>query len=139
MQLQKTYHPKASELTRKWHLFDANGKVLGRMSSEISQILQGKHKAYYTKGADCGDFVIVINASKVRTTGKKAEQLIYFRYTGHTGGDKYKSYKEILASKPEDIIISAVSGMLPKNKMRAVMLKRLKIYAGDTHPHAAQI
>ncbi|MBU0952100.1 MAG: 50S ribosomal protein L13 [Elusimicrobia bacterium] len=137
--MQKTYQPRVIDVKRKWHLMDANDKVLGRMATEISKILQGKHKPDYSKDTDCGDFIVLINASKVRVTGKKAEQLIYFRHTGHTGGDKYASYKNIFAKKPEEIIVSAVSGMLPKNKLRDVMLKRLKIYKDETHPHVAQL
>ncbi|OGS27747.1 MAG: 50S ribosomal protein L13, partial [Elusimicrobia bacterium RIFOXYB2_FULL_48_7] len=129
--MQKTYQPTSAEVSRKWHLLDANDKVLGRMACAISKMLQGKQKPSFSKDTDCGDFVVVINASKVKVTGKKAEQLVYFRHTGHVRGDKYTQYKNILAKKPEEIIISAVSGMLPKNRLRDVMLKRLKIYVGD--------
>jgi len=129
----------AVKIMRQRHRLDANGKAPGRLATEISRLLMGKHKPDYSKDTDCGDFIVLINASKVRVTGKKAEQVIYFRHTGHTGGDKYASYRNIFAKKPEDIIISAVSGMLPKNRLRDVRLKRLKIYKDDIHPHAAQI
>jgi len=117
---------------------DADGKVLGRMAARIATILTGKHKPIYTAHVDTGDFVIVTNASKVRLTGAKAETKRYWRYSGYPGGLHSRSFEEVLKTKPERIIREAVYGMLPKNKLAQVRMRKLKIYAGAEHPHAAQ-
>ncbi|MDI6641243.1 MAG: 50S ribosomal protein L13 [Elusimicrobiota bacterium] len=131
----RSYYPKATDIRRDWHLIDATDKVLGRLSTQIAGILLGKHKPYYTRGVDCGDFVVVINSSKIKVTGKKPEQKIYFRHSGYVGGDKYIPFGKLFKQYPEKVLYLAVKGMLPKNKLRKKLLKRLKIYSGDTHPH----
>lgn len=134
----KTYIPKLAEIERKWHLVDAEGKILGRLASRIAQILSGKDKPIYTPHLDVGDFVVVINAEKVKVTGGKEEKKIYYRHTGYPGGLKERTYEELLSKKPQDIIRKAVRGMLPKNKLGRQMFKKLKVYAGSEHPHQAQ-
>ncbi len=134
----KTFLAKMQDVQRKWWLVDADGLVLGRMAAKIAPILMGKTKPTYTPHADCGDFVIVINADKIRVTGKKAEQLEYDYYTYHPGGHKYVSFGEMMARKPERVIELAVRRMLCQNKLTAYMLKRLKIFRGDKHDHTAQ-
>ena len=134
----KSYISKPADVNRKWYIIDAEGKTLGRLSTEIARILRGKHKVTYTPHVDGGDFVIVINAEKILVTGKKAEQKVYRHHTGYIGNMKEIPYKRMLDEKPEEIIISSVRGMLPKSKLRAPMLKRLRVYAGNEHPHTAQ-
>lgn len=134
----KSYISKPADVNRKWYLIDAEGKTLGRLSTEIANILRGKRKVTFTPHVDGGDFVVIINAEKIVVTGKKAEQKVYRHHTGYIGNMKEISYKRMLEEKPEEIIISAVRGMLPKNKLRAPMMKRLRVYAGAEHPHAAQ-
>lgn len=134
----KSFVAKPLEVERKWFVVDAEGKTLGRLSSEIAKILRGKHKPIYTPHVDTGDFVIVINAEKIEVSGKKADQKVYRHHTGFLGGLKEKSYKEMLAKKPEEIISQAVKGMLPKNSLGKQMFKKLKVYAGPDHDHAAQ-
>jgi len=134
----KTYIPKLAEIERKWHLVDAEGKILGRLASRIAQILSGKDKPIYTPHLDVGDFVVVINAEKVKVTGGKEEKKIYYRHTGYPGGLKERTYEELLSKKPQDIIRKAVRGMLPKNKLGRQMFKKLKVYTGSEHPHQAQ-
>ena len=134
----KTYVPKKEEIQKKWYVVDATGKVLGRLASRIAAILRGKHKPIYSPHLDCGDCVIVINADKIRLTGKKWEKKIYYWHTGYPGGLKQRTAKEIFQRRPEELIIRAVRGMLPKNKLRDRMMKHLKVYAGPEHPHAAQ-
>ncbi len=134
----KSYISKPAEVNRKWYLVNAEGKTLGRLSTEIARILRGKHKVTYTPHVDGGDFVVVVNADKVVVTGKKAEQKVYRHHTGYIGNLKEISYKRMLQEKPEEIITAAVRGMLPKSKLRAPMMKRLRVYAGGEHPHAAQ-
>ncbi len=134
----KTYIPKLAEIERKWHLVDAEGKILGRLASRIAQILSGKDKPIYTPHLDVGDFVVVINAEKVKVTGGKEEKKIYYRHTGYPGGLKERTYEELLSKRPEDIIRKAVRGMLPKNKLGRQMFKKLKVYTGSEHPHQAQ-
>ena len=131
----KSYISKPADVNRKWYIIDAEGKTLGRLSTEIARILRGKHKVTYTPHVDGGDFVIVINAEKILVTGKKAEQKVYRHHTGYIGNMKEIPYKRMLDEKPEEIIISSVRGMLPKSKLRAPMLKRLRVYAGNEHPH----
>ncbi len=134
----KTFRIKPYEVKREWFLVDAKGKVLGRLASEIAKILMGKHKVYFQRDVDCGDFVVVINAEKVRVTGKKLEQKIYYRHSGYPGGLKEIPLKRMLEEKPEEVIRLAVKRMLPKNRLGHRMLKRLKVYRGQSHPHQAQ-
>jgi len=134
----KTFYPKENIINRSWYLINATDKVLGRLSTQIVRILLGKHKPYYTPGVDCGDFVVVINSNKIKFTGKKLQEKIYFRHSGYIGGDKYITLDKLFSSKPEKVLYLAVKGMLPKNKLRKRWLKRLKIYSGDTHPHGRQ-
>jgi large subunit ribosomal protein L13 len=134
----RTYSPKASEITRSWHVVDAEGMVLGRVATEVARILRGKHKPIYAPHMDTGDFVIVVNADKIVLTSGKADTKLVRRHTGYPGGLKSRTYGEVLAAKPEDAIRRTVKGMLPKNRLGAQMLKKLKVYAGPDHPHAAQ-
>lgn len=134
----KTYHAKPGEVEREWLLVDATDMVLGRLASEIAQILKGKRKPTYTPHVDTGDFVVVINAEKIRLTGKKAEQKNYYSHSGFPGGLKEVSFQRMLARHPERIIEKAVKGMLPKNTLGRAMNRKLKVYAGPEHPHQAQ-
>jgi len=134
----KTYSVKANEIKREWYLINAEGKTLGRLASEIAKILKGKHKPIYSPHLDCGDYVIVINAEKIRVTGRKLDQKIYYRHSGYPGGLKSITLREQLARHPERVIKAAVKGMLPKNRLGRKMLKKLKVYAGASHPHQAQ-
>jgi large subunit ribosomal protein L13 len=134
----KTYHAKPGEVEREWLVVDATDMVLGRLSTEIAQILKGKRKPQYTPHVDTGDFVIVINAEKIRLTGNKAETKIYYSHSGYIGGLKEVSFKRMLEKHPERIIEKAVKGMLPKNTLGRAMNRKLKVYAGPNHPHVAQ-
>ena len=134
----KTYVPKKTEIKKNWYLVDAEGKILGRLASKIAQVLSGKNKPIYTPFLDTGDFVVVINAKKVKVTGNKEKKKIYYHYSGYPGGMKEIVYEKLLEKKPALIIQKAVRGMLPKNKLRSKMLKKLKIYAGPEHRHQAQ-
>ena len=134
----KTYHAKPGEVEREWLVIDATDVVLGRLASRVAQILKGKTKPQYTPHIDTGDFVIIINAEKVRLTGNKAETKIYYSHSGFIGGLKEVSYERMLAKHPERIIEKAVKGMLPKNTLGRAMNRKLKVYAGPNHPHAAQ-
>ena len=134
----KTYVPKMTDIDRKWFVVDAEGKVLGRLASEIAQILRGKHKPMYTPHLDVGDYVVVINAEKVRLTGNKAEDKAYFRHTGYMGGEKFIPFKDMIEKHPDRVIELAVKGMLPKNNLGRLMRRKLKVYAGPNHPHEAQ-
>ena len=129
---------KPKEVERKWYVIDAEGQNLGRMASQIASILRGKNKPIYTPHVDCGDYVIVINADKVAVTGKKRSEKIYKRHTGYPGGLRETTLAEMRAKKPEEVIIHAVKGMMPKGKLGRQMFKKLKVYAGPEHPHAAQ-
>jgi large subunit ribosomal protein L13 len=131
----KTFTPKKGNIERRWYLVDATDKVLGRLASRISLILQGKHKPYYAPHLDMGDFVVVINAEKVRVTGTKLQDKKYRSHSGYPGRLKEKNLKELLVTKPEDVMIKAVSGMLPKNKLAREMIKKLKVYRGSEHMH----
>ncbi|MDR3048947.1 MAG: 50S ribosomal protein L13 [Elusimicrobiota bacterium] len=135
---KKTYLPKVDGIERKWHLIDAYGKVLGRLSVEIAALLRGKRKVIYTNHIDCGDFVVVVNAKKIVLTGKKLDQKTYFTYSGYPGGGKYTPYSVLMEKAPEKALFAAVKGMLPKNKLADKQLKRLKVYQGDSHIHSAQ-
>lgn len=134
----KTYFPKASEVKREWLLVDAEGKTLGRLASRIAYLLRGKHKPYFSPHLDTGDFVVVINAEKVRLTGKKAEQKTYFKHSGYLGGWRLVPFKEMIQKHPERVIQHAVWGMLPKNRLGRKIFKKLKVYRGNEHPHQAQ-
>ena len=134
----KTYSAREEDIERQWYVVDAQGKTLGRLSSEIAKILRGKHKPIYTPHVDCGDYVVVVNAEKVWTTGRKLDQKIYYRHSGYPGGLKQITLREQLNRFPERAIEHAVKGMLPKNRLGRRMFKKLKVYAGAEHPHAAQ-
>ena len=134
----KSYIAKPAEVERKWYVIDAEDKTLGKIASEVASILRGKKKPIYTPHVDTGDYVIVINAEKVRVTGKKEEQKIYKSHSGYPGGLKETTLRELRAKKPEEIIRHAVKGMMPKGKLGRQMFKKLKVYAGQEHPHTAQ-
>jgi len=133
-----TYFPKQGEIVRKWYVVDASGQTLGRLASQVARILMGKESPRYTPFLDTGDHVIVINAEKVRTTGVKAEQKVYQRYTGYPGGLRTESFTRRMERKPEAVIEAAVKRMLPKNKLATHMLSKLNVYQGEKHPHQAQ-
>ena len=135
MMTQFTQPTKISEIERVWHLADVKGKILGRTATEIAKLLIGKGKPYFAKNLDCGDFVVVINAKEVDVSGKKETDKVYTRYSGYPGGLRKITVKELRQRKPEEIIRHAVSGMLPKNKLRASMLKRLYVYSGEENPY----
>ncbi len=134
----KTYTAKAQDVERKWYVVDAQGKTLGRLATQIATILRGKHKPIYTPNVDCGDYVIVINAEKVSVTGQKLDQKKYYRHSGYPGGLREVTLRDQLKKFPERVIETAVKGMLPKSKLGRQMYKKLKVYAGPNHPHAAQ-
>ena len=134
----KTTMAKANEVDRKWYVVDAEGKVLGRLATEVANILRGKNKPIYTPHVDTGDYVIVINAEKVKLTGSKWDDKIHAYHTGYPGGRREVAYKEIREKPPERVIEYAVKGMLPKNRLGRSMFTKLKVYAGSEHPHAAQ-
>ena len=134
----KTYHTPVKEIERKWFIVDAENKILGRLASEIAIRLRGKHKPNFSPHMDVGDFIVVVNAEKVKLTGNKLDDKIYYRHSGWIGGIKQRSAKELLEKKPTELLKSAVEGMLTKNSLGRKQLKKLKIYAGADHPHAAQ-
>ncbi len=134
----KTYTPEAKDIERGWYLVNAEGKTLGRLASEIAKVLRGKHKPIYTPHLDCGDYVIVINADKVRVTGRKLDQKMYYRHSGYPGGLKSISLRNQLQKHPERVLEAAVRGMLPKNRLGRKMMRKLKVYAGESHRHQAQ-
>lgn len=134
----KSYMAKPNEIDRKWYLIDAEGKVLGRLASEVASILRGKNKPIYTPHVDTGDFVIIINADKVKLTGKKLDQKEYRYHTGYPGGLKSVPYRRMMSKNPEKAIQLAVKGMLPKNSLGRQMFKKLKVYSGPEHNHEAQ-
>lgn len=134
----KTYQAKKEEVEHQWYLVDAEGKVLGRLATELAKILRGKNKPIYTPHVDTGDFVIVVNAGKVALTGKKMKDKIYYHHTGYPGGIRKMTAEKLLAKKPTEMIRIAVKGMLPKNSLGRQMIQKLKIYAGAKHPHEAQ-
>ena len=134
----KTYMAKTGEITSKWWLVDANEKILGRLSSEIAVILMGKHRATYTPHVDTGDHVVVINAEKVAVTGRKAQNKMYYAHSGYPGGLKETNFEKLIAHKPEMVLEKAVKGMLPKGPLGRAMFRKMKVYAGAEHSHAAQ-
>jgi large subunit ribosomal protein L13 len=135
---RQTYFAKAGDVTPRWHHVDAEGRVLGRIATEIATVLMGKHRPEYTPHVDCGDFVVVTNCEKVVLTGRKAEQKTQVAYSGYPGGLKSRTYAQVLQRHPERLMEDAVRRMLPKNRLGRQMLKKLKIYAGPDHPHHAQ-
>lgn len=134
----KTFSAKAHEVNHEWFVVDAKDKVLGRLATKIAHTLRGKHKTIYTPHVDTGDFVVVTNADKLVVTGKKTLQKIYYRHTGYPGGIYSRTFNQMLEKAPEKILINAVKGMLPKGPLGYAMIKKLKVYAGEEHPHAAQ-
>jgi large subunit ribosomal protein L13 len=138
MNNNKTFMAKENEVDKRWYVVDAAGLVVGRLATELADRLRGKHKPIFTPYNDTGDFIVVVNADKVRFTGRKLEQKLYTRYTGFIGGLRQATAKSVLASKPREIIMHAVKGMLPKNSLGRRQLKKLKVYAGPEHPHSAQ-
>jgi len=139
MKRTKTYSLKQGEISKAWHVVDAEGQTLGRLSTEVARLLMGKHKPTYTSHLDMGDFVIVVNAEKIRVTGKKLDDKIYYRHTGYVGGLKETTLGDMLKRKPRQVIEKAVKGMLPRNKLARHQLGHLKVYAGPDHPHLAQV
>ena len=133
-----TYFPKAGEIEKKWHLINAEGQILGRLATFVAKVLTGKSKPVYTKHEDVGDFVVIVNADKVVLTGKKGIEKVYRHHSGYPGGLKTVGITELQKKAPERVILEAVDGMLPKNKLRSVYLKKLKVYSGNEHPHEAQ-
>ncbi len=136
--MQKTYYPKPSEVAHDWYVVDAAGQNLGRLTTQVARLLLGKYKPQFTPGVDIGDFVIIINAEKIAVTGKKLDDKFYYRHSGYPGGMKQISLRDQLERFPERVIRSAVWGMLPHNRYGRKLMKKLKIYAGPDHPHAAQ-
>ena len=134
----KTKSYKNTDLDKKWLLLDARDETLGRLSSKIASILMGKNKAQYTPHNDLGDYVVVVNAEKIRVTGNKDIQKKYYKHTGYPGGLKSSTFSEIIEKNPENVILKAVKGMLPKNKLSSSMISKIKVYEGDNHPHAGQ-
>ncbi|MCL4475577.1 MAG: 50S ribosomal protein L13 [Nitrospirae bacterium] len=134
----RTQFAKKNEVERKWYLFDAKDRVLGRLAARIATYLRGKNKPIFTPNTDTGDFVVVVNAGKIKLTGKKLDDKVYYHHSGYIGGIKAATAKERMDSDPEGIIMDAVWGMLPKNRLGRAMLKKLKVYRGSEHPHAAQ-
>jgi len=134
----RTYSTKAKDVERKWWVVDAADKTLGRVATEAASLLMGKHKPLYSPNIDTGDYVVVVNAANVRVTGKKPEQKIYYRYSGYPGGLKSPSFKEVFSKDPTRVIELAVKGMLPHTRLGRSMIKKLKVYAGNDHPHQAQ-
>lgn len=134
----KTFSAKDEDVERAWHLVDAEGKILGRLATQLAMILRGKTKPIYTPHVDTGDFVVVVNADKIRVTGKKLSDKFYYRYTGYPSGLRSINVERLLATKPTAVLKNAVKGMLPKNTLGRKMFKKLKVYAGPDHPHEAQ-
>jgi large subunit ribosomal protein L13 len=136
---KKTYLPKQNAIERKWHLIDASGKVLGRLAVEVAALLRGKGKIFYTNHIDCGDFVVVTNASKIVLTGRKLDQKTYFTFSGYPGGAKLTPYSVLMAKNPQKALLAAVKGMLPKNKLANRQISRFKVFKDDKHNHSAQL
>ncbi len=134
----KSYMARPLEVERKWYVVDAEGQTLGRLASEIAKVLRGKNKPQYTPHVDVGDFVVVVSADRLVVTGKKAEQKVYRRHSGYPGGLKTTSYERMMERRPEEVLRKAVYGMMPKNRLARRQMRKLKIYAGAEHPHAAQ-
>lgn len=135
---KQTYFFKKDEIEKKWYLLNANGKTLGRLASRVASVLRGKHKPTFTPNSDVGDFVIIVNADKVKLTGKRSELKEYFHYTGFPGGARVEKVKNLMKNKPEKVLIHAIKGMIPHNRLGRRIIKKLKVYAGPDHPHQAQ-
>lgn len=133
-----TYSAKEADIIRKWFVVDANGKTLGRLATVVASVLKGKTKPIYTTHVDTGDFVIIVNADKIHLTGKKLDQKMYYSHSGYPGGLKSVTAGTLMKTKPEDVLMRAVEGMLPKTRLGKQMLSKLKVYAGSKHPHSAQ-
>ncbi len=134
----KSYTPKPSDIEHQWHVIDASGKILGKLATQVAGLLMGKHKPIFSRNLDTGDFVIIINAAKVRVTGNKAKQKLYYRHSGYPGGFKSISLENMMQTHPTRVIEHAIKGMLPHTRLGASMMKKLRVYADDTHPHQAQ-
>jgi len=134
----KTYSTKASDIKRQWHVIDASDKILGKLATQVAGLLMGKHKPIFSPNLDTGDFVVVVNADKVRVTGNKMKQKVYYRHSGYPGGLKSITLERMMQTNPTRVIEHAVKGMLPHNRLGASMIKKLRVYTGDTHPHLAQ-
>ena len=134
----KTYSVKIAEIKREWHVMDASGEILGRLATDVAKLLMGKHKPIFSRNLDTGDYVVVVNAEKIRVSGNKLKTKIYYHHTGYPGGIKEITLERALKTKPIWVIEHAVRGMLPKNRLGAQMLKKLKVYVGGVHPHLAQ-
>jgi len=134
----KTFHAKKEDIVKTWYLIDANGRILGRLATEIAKILRGKDKAIFSPHLDTGDFVIVVNAEKIKLTGDKLKGKVYYHHSGYPGGLKTITAEKLLAKRPEELIRRAVKGMLPKNRLGRKVFKKLKVYTGPNHPHEAQ-
>jgi large subunit ribosomal protein L13 len=139
MKRSKTYSLKAKEIEKDWHVIDATGQTLGRLASRVAHLLMGKHKPTYTPHLDMGDYVVVINAEKVRVTGKKLTDKVYYRHSGYMGGLKMRTLREMLERRPTRVVELAVRGMLPHNRLGRRLYRHLKVYAGPDHPHTAQV
>ena len=135
----KTYSTKAKDIERQWHVIDASGKILGKLATEVANLLMGKHKPMFVPHMDTGDYVVVLNAGKVRVTGKKRTQKTYYRHSGYPGGLKSETFEQMITNHPTRVIELAVKGMLPHNSLGRAMLRKLKVYTGDSHPHQAQV
>jgi large subunit ribosomal protein L13 len=133
-----TYFFKNEDISKKWFLVDAKDQTLGRLASKVAHVLRGKHKPSFTPNSDTGDFVIVINADKIKMTGKRPELKEYFHYTGYPGGATFESFKDLMKTNPERVVTHAIKGMIPHNRLGRVIIKKLKVYAGADHPHSAQ-
>jgi len=134
----RTYSVKASDIRREWHVIDASDRILGRLATEVAKLLMGKHKPSFTRNLDVGDFVVILNAGKVRLSGNKSKQKVYYRHSGYPGGLKSITFEKLMQSYPERAVEYAVRGMLPRNRLGASMMKKLRVYVGDKHPHRAQ-
>ena len=134
----KTYSVKVSEIKREWHVIDASDKILGRLATEVAKLLMGKHKPMFCRNLDVGDFVVVLNAEKVRVSGDKARQKVYYRHSGYPGGLKSVTFEKLMQTHPTRAVEYAVKGMLPHNRLGESIIKKLKVYVGDKHPHLAQ-
>jgi len=134
----KTYSTKPSDVKREWHVIDASDKILGRMATQVAKLLMGKHRSIFARHLDTGDFVVIINADKVRVTGNKLKQKVYYRHSGYPGGLKSVTLERMMQTKPAWVIEHAVRGMLPRNSLGDKMIKKLKVYTSDTHPHLGQ-
>ena len=135
----KTYTPSAKDIVHEWHVIDASDKMLGRLAVQVARLLMGKHKAIYAPHIDTGDYVVIINAAKIKVSGKKTEQKIYYRYSGYHGGLKKPTYANVFKHNPARVIELAVKGMLPHNSLGAAMFRKLRVYSNDVHPHHAQL